>query len=86
MNNSKTNIAKTHLSDEQIAVLNRINMRLERGDITKISKAADFTKEYVGKVLNPFTSTYNDDIINTAIELISEREQTRKENFEKLPA
>ncbi len=77
------------LTTNQISILQRVNKQLERGDITKISKRADFTKEYVGKVLNPFSDTYNQEIINAAIELIAEKKQgqkSQKEIYSKLPA
>lgn len=73
------------LSDSQIEILQKINKNLEYGDINAIAETTGKTRVYVSGVLNPFTRTYNDDIIIAAVKLISEREQGRKQLVEKLP-
>lgn len=74
------------LSDSQIEILQRINRNIVKGDIKTIANSTGISREYVGKVLNPFTETYNEEVINAAIELIAVREQGRKVMLEKLPA
>ena len=74
------------LSDSQKKLVQRINKNLEYGDINSIAEATGMTRVYVGSVLNVKTRTYNDEIINAAIEIIAVREQGRLETLKKLPA
>jgi len=84
--NDNTIYNKMKLSDSQIEVLQRINKNLEYGDINTIAEKSKKTRVYVSSVLNLNTRTYNEDIINAAIGIISERDKARKKNLEKLPA
>ncbi len=77
---------KMKLTASQIAILQGINKNIEYGDINAIAEKSGKSREYVGKVLNPFTPIYNDEIINAAIKHIAEREQGRKQQLQKLPA
>lgn len=74
------------LSKNQIDILTRINQKLEHGDITEIAKRADFTIDHTWRVLNPELDAYNDKIVATAVDLIAEREQGRKQMLEKMSA
>ena len=68
---------RTVKTAKQIQIVNRIKKRLERGDITQISKDSGFTKEYVGMVFSANQRFYNDKIIETAIGLLFERDKYR---------
>lgn len=74
------------LSDKQIAVLQKINEKLERGDVTEIAKRSGFTYEHTWRVLNPFVGSYNDKVIEAAINLVLEREELRAAHADRILA
>ena len=73
---------KMELSNSQKLLLQGINKNLEKGDIRNIASSTGFTREYVGKVLNPSIGNYNEEVVNAAIALISKRVQGRKEQLQ----
>lgn len=72
------------LSKSQEKLLNGIQAKLKRGDITAIAKKIKVSKEYVGMVLNPKSEFFREDIVLEAIEIIAKHEQSTKNLLEKL--
>lgn len=73
-----------NLTNTQIELLSTIQSKIARGDIKEISENTGFTREYVGKVLNPFSGTYNESIVNEAVKIIGNREQNTNKMLKKL--
>lgn len=74
------------LSKTHIEILEGIQGKLRRGDITRIAEKTKFTPEYVGMVLNKDSEHFNEKIIDVAIKVIAKREQSTKNLLEKLSA
>jgi hypothetical protein len=72
------------MNSRQIDILNRINEAIERGDIKAIAKETTMSREYVGRVLNPFNPIYNQQVINAALKLITDREVADRKILRKL--
>lgn len=66
---------KMTLSAKDIELLQEIQRKLRRGDITEIAKNTGKTREYVGMVLNPNSDHFNQAIVSEAFDLIYNREQ-----------
>ena len=54
-------------------LLKEIQTRLVYGDIQAIADATGFSREYVGKVLNPNTDRKNKVIVDEAVKIIEQR-------------
>ena len=63
------------LTKTQIELLEGIQSNLRRGDISRIAKNIGLTREYVGMVLNPGSTIFNESVIAAAVELIAFRKQ-----------
>lgn len=72
------------LTKTQIELLETIQSKMRRGDISSIAEKVGLTKEYVGTVLNPKLDRFNEDIVKEAIELINTREQNTKKLLQTL--
>lgn len=72
------------LTKTEIEILETIQSKLKRGDITAIAEKLRLTPEYIGMVLNPKCDRFNEGIVGIAIELISIREQSRKKQLESI--
>jgi len=75
-----------NLTNTQKELLSTIQSKIARGDIKEISENTGFTREYVGKVLNPLSDTYNESIVNEAVRIIGMREQNTNKMLKKLTA
>lgn len=73
-----------NLTNNQIQILTSIKAKLVWGDLKAIAEKVGMTDVYVGKVLNPETNSYNEDIVNEAVKLITERERNQKQILNKL--
>lgn len=66
------------LTTEQTELLTTIQGKLKRGDISDISDSIGKSREYVSRVLSPFTELYNEDIVAEAVRIIEKRKQGTK--------
>ena len=85
MNDNSTNIKQMNLTQSQIDFLTAIKKGIEKGDIKAIASTTGFTREYVGKVLSPTVSNYNEKIITEAVKIIEQRGKKRKRVLDALP-
>jgi DNA-binding phage protein len=72
------------LSNAQIELLESIQSKIRRGDISAIAEKTGLTREYVGMVLNPDSDHFNESIITEAVEIIATREQNTKNLLKKI--
>lgn len=61
------------MTKTQKDVILNLKAKLQHGDILKIAEKSGFSREYVGKALNPENDIYNEKIIDAGIEVINER-------------
>lgn len=74
------------LNVSQIAILERINNKLVRGDIREIVFSVGLSRVTVSNALNVNVDSFNQDIVTAAINLITTREQATKNNLKLLNA
>ena len=74
------------LNVSQIAILERINNKLVRGDIREIVFSVGLSRVTVSNALNVNVDSFNQDIVTAAINLITAREQATKNNLKLLNA
>lgn len=72
------------LSINQTEILKAIQARIIRGDIRDIANDTEFTREYVGSVLNPNSDIYNTEIVDAAVRIIEARELKLESQLQKL--
>ena len=75
-----------NLSINQKELLQRIQDGLIKGDIKTIAHTTGLTREYVSKVLSPFSGTYNEIIVKEAVSLIAIRNQNTQNHLNQLTA
>lgn len=76
-----------NLSENQKELLQKIQLKMRRGDVTRIAKETGFTKAWVSKVLSTSdTETYNDDIVAEAVRIIEKRDQGTTKLLNKITA
>ena len=73
-----------NLSNNQLELLRRIQGRIIKGDIKLIASATGLTREYVSMVLSPSSGTYNETIVQEAVNLVSARDQITQNHLNKL--
>lgn len=66
------------LSENQKALLNSIQGKLNWGDKTEIARKTGLSRVYVSQVLEPTTDTFNMKVVETAAAIISKRDQNTK--------
>lgn len=74
------------MNQNRIELLQRINRLLVRGDIKGIAETTGFSRDYVGRVLSPFSNTFNEKVVSEAVKIVRIREQNTKKILETLPA
>jgi len=74
------------MTTSQIKTVNKINESIEHGDIKVIAEKSGKSREYVGRVLNPFNASYDDEVVAQAILIVAHREQGRKKMLKRLTA
>lgn len=89
LNNNKTQykikLIKMDSKDTRIELKERIQKKLQRGDVVAIAKTTGYSEVYVSRVLNPdIKDVFNDSIIDEAVKIIEEREVKRQGNLERL--
>ena len=82
--NCQTNIKQMKLTGDQIQVLERINVKLVRGDIGEIKKKTKLCRYTVSKCLSLNSEYFNQDIVDIAVARISAREQITKKSLTKI--
>jgi len=65
-------------------LVSKISNNLKSGDIKKVAQKSGYTREYVGKALSPSNEIYNQSIVDSAIEVINERESKVKESLKQI--
>lgn len=68
----------------ELELITKISANIKSGDIKKIAGKCGYTREYVGKVLNVSNEIYNQEIVDTAINVINERDQKLKKAIESI--
>jgi hypothetical protein len=74
------------LTRTQIEILTVLNKKLVHGDIKSIVDKTGFSRVHVSNVLNPSSENFNQDIVDEAVRLVTEREQVNKNTLKKLTA
>lgn len=74
------------LDVNQKKLLETIQGKLVRGDVTSIAKKTRLSIVYVSRVLSPNCDDFNEDVVSKATELIAAREQNTKTLLKKLTA
>jgi NACalpha-BTF3-like transcription factor len=74
------------LTQTQIEILTVLQGKLVHGDITLIAEKMGFSRVHVSNVLNPSSENFNQDIVDEAVKLVTEREQVNKNTLKKLTA
>lgn len=74
------------MTKTQEEILQRINERLERGDIKTIAAESGYTRETVGKVLNKDNDWYNQKIVDAAVKVLNKKEAVVKSSLKTLAA
>ena len=74
------------LNVNQKTILERINDRLVRGDIGEISLSVGLSRVTVSNTLNVNVDSYNEIVVQAAIQRIAVREQVTKNSLAQLNA
>lgn len=59
-----------------------ISKRIEHGDLKEISIKSGYSREYVGKALNPEHDMYIEKIVVAAVEYLKEKDEGKKKLLE----
>jgi hypothetical protein len=65
-------------------ILMTLQKQLKQGDIKEISRKTRMSREYVGIVLNPKKFAYNEQIVQTAIEIVKKRQAEKETLLKKI--
>lgn len=74
------------LSNKQKELLQTIQSRLQRGDVSAIGEKCGMHKSQVSRTLNPLTDFFNEVVVDAAMKIILEREAKAEKNLDKLTA
>ena len=74
------------MTNTEKEVLLQIKQNLKHGDIKQIAERAKKTREYTAHCLNPKNDTYNEPIVQAALDHIREREEKVKNDLSQLKA
>jgi len=74
------------LTQTQIEILTVLQEKLVHGDIKLIAEKMGFSRVHVSNVLKPCSEYFNQDIVDEAVKLVTEREQVNKNTLKKLTA
>jgi hypothetical protein len=72
------------LTEKQIEILKKIHIAKQRGDSSLIAKATGHSLNYVSMVLNPKSRFFNQNVVDAAVKIITEREKRNTSHLKNL--